>query len=75
MYTKGLYLDCLCKPKEKKMAYYKVTMKQTWEWEVLVHAKDSQEALKVIDVCDWGEPVSEKTETVSILELMEKPTT
>jgi hypothetical protein len=54
------------------MAYYKVTMKQEWVWEVLVHAKDSQEALKVIDVCDWGEPVSDEQDVVSIIELEEK---
>jgi hypothetical protein len=54
------------------MAYYKVTMRQTWEWEVLVHGKDPEEARKVVDVCDWGEPISDEQETVSIVELEEK---
>jgi hypothetical protein len=55
------------------MAYYKVTMKQTWVWEVLVHANDAEEARKVVDACDWGEPVTDEQETISILELVEKP--
>jgi hypothetical protein len=54
------------------MAYYKVTMKQTWVWEVLVHGKDEAEAQKVVDVCDWGDPTSDDQETVSIVELEEK---
>ena len=54
------------------MAYYKVTMKQTWVWEVLVHANDAEEARKVVDVCDWGEPITDEQEYISIVELMEK---
>ena len=57
------------------MAYYKVTMRQTWEWEILMHADSPEQAQEITEIVDWGEPVSEKTETVSILELMEKPTT
>jgi hypothetical protein len=41
-------------------------------WEVLVHAKDPEEAQKVVDVCDWGDPTSDDQETVSIVELEEK---
>ena len=54
------------------MAYYKVTMKQTWVWEVLVHAKDPEEAEQVIRYVDWGEPISDLEEYVSIVELEEK---
>jgi len=54
------------------MAYYKVTMRQTWEWEVLVHADNKKEAEQVVDNFEWGDPVSEGQETVSIVELEEK---
>lgn len=57
------------------MAYYKVLIKEEFVYEVLVSAKDAEEARKVVDVCDWGEPVTDEQETISILELVEKPTT
>jgi hypothetical protein len=60
------------KTKEKKMAYYKVTMRQTWEWEVLMHADNPEQAQEITEIIDWGEPLRDETETVSIVELEEK---
>jgi hypothetical protein len=54
------------------MAYYKVTMKQTWEWEVLVHANDAEDAVCATEFAEWGEPVSDGEEVVSVVELEEK---
>jgi hypothetical protein len=54
------------------MAYYKVLIKEEFVYEVLVHGKDKSEAQKVVDVCEWGEPISIETKTVSIVELEEK---
>lgn len=54
------------------MAYYKVLIKEEFVYEVLVHGKDEAEAQKVVDVCEWGEPISIETKTVSIVELEEK---
>ena len=58
--------------KEQLMAYYKVTMKQTWEWEILMHADDPEQAQEITEIVDWGEPLRDETETVSIVELQEK---
>ena len=54
------------------MAYYKVTMKQTWVWEILMHADSPEQAQEITEIVDWGEPVSDHCETVSIVELEEK---
>jgi len=54
------------------MAYYKVTIKQEWVWEVFVHGNNPEEAESATEFAEWGEPVSEGQHTVSIVELEEK---
>ena len=54
------------------MAYYKVLIKEEFVYEVLVHAKDKAEAEGVTGFVDWGEPLRDEIELISIVELEEK---
>lgn len=54
------------------MAYYKVLIKEEFVYEVLVSAKDEEEAKALTLEYEWGEPVTDEQETISILELVEK---
>lgn len=54
------------------MAYYKVLIKEEFVYEVLVSAKDEEEAKALTLEYEWGEPIHLGTHTYDVIELQEK---
>jgi hypothetical protein len=54
------------------MAYYKVLIKEEFVYEVLVSAKDKEEAKALTTEHEWGEPINIETYTYDVIELQDK---
>jgi len=54
------------------MAYYKVLIKEEFVYEVLVSAKDEEEAKALTTEHEWGDPIHVETHTYDVVELQEK---
>ena len=54
------------------MAYYKVIIKEEFVYEVLVSAKDEEEAKALTTEHEWGEPIHVGTHAYDVIELQEK---